>query len=67
MLPSCGDLTCSVSTGICGTITFGRGILDDNGYWEFPCRVCEAAAREAGMPMHEDDLLDAAPCKGAEG
>lgn len=24
------------STGICGSLTYGYGRLDDNGYWEFP-------------------------------
>lgn len=39
----CGDETCSVSSGICGAITFGRGELDDYGYWEEPCGVCARA------------------------
>lgn len=28
---------CSVSTGLCGSVTFGWGYLDDYGYWEYPC------------------------------
>lgn len=31
---------CKVSTGIHGGITFGRGKLDQFGYWEKPCREC---------------------------
>jgi len=31
---------CSASTGICGQMTFGRGKLDNNGYWEIPCEEC---------------------------
>lgn len=26
----------NVSTGICGSITYGYGRLDNNGYWQFP-------------------------------
>ncbi len=26
-----------VSTGICGSTTFGHGKLDDYGYWKIPC------------------------------
>jgi hypothetical protein len=32
---------CSVSTGICGQLTFGWGNLDFNGYWEHECEECE--------------------------
>jgi hypothetical protein len=31
---------CFVSTGICGSLTFGSGQLDHNGYWERPCGIC---------------------------
>jgi len=31
---------CYASSVICGQITFGRGRLDNNGYWEIPCREC---------------------------
>lgn len=31
---------CNVSTGIHGGLTFGRGRLDDYGYWQFPCHEC---------------------------
>ena len=31
---------CGVSTGICGSLTFGHGSLDDYGYWEFGCPQC---------------------------
>jgi len=36
---------CSASTGICGQMTFGRGRLDDNGYWEIPCDECAESYR----------------------
>lgn len=39
----CGNQNCSVSTGICENLTFGSGKLDDYGYWEFPCKICEDA------------------------
>ena len=41
-LPPCGNPDCCVSTFIDEiTLTFGTGILDDHGCWEFPCEVCE--------------------------
>lgn len=45
----CGNTECCVSTGICETLTFGSGRLDDYGYWEFPCGPC-ARAWEADNP-----------------
>ena len=36
----CGNPDCSTSTGIHDGLTFGRGRLDEYGYWEFPCRIC---------------------------
>lgn len=36
----CGDPSCGASTGICESLTFGSGELDDNGYWEKPCAPC---------------------------
>lgn len=37
----CGNKDCSVSTSIDEeTLTFGRGNLDDYGFWEHPCRKC---------------------------
>ena len=35
----CGK-TCSASTGICGSPTYGWGVLSPNGYWEYPCDLC---------------------------
>lgn len=40
---------CQYSTGICGSITAGRGKLDENGYFEFPCASC---ARIANLEEH---------------
>lgn len=38
---ACGNKNCSVSTGIFGDeLTFGRGRLDENGYWLIPCAPC---------------------------
>lgn len=37
---ACGHADCGVSSGISDELTFGRGELDDNGYWEIPCRAC---------------------------
>lgn len=34
---------CSSSTSVMGVLTFGTGELDDNGYWQHPCRQCEWA------------------------
>jgi len=44
--PPCGDKECSCSTGIHGGITYGRGKLDELGFWEIPCRPCAVAADE---------------------
>lgn len=45
-LPACGNRRCCVSTGIHDGFTFGRGELDTNGYWQFPCRICARAYDE---------------------
>ena len=39
-MSKCENLNCSASSGFDGGITFGSGILDPYGYWQFPCRVC---------------------------
>lgn len=36
----CDDPECLVSTGIHEGTTFGKGKLDFNGFWEFPCAIC---------------------------
>lgn len=45
--PACGDSRCCRPSGIhddgrhsLSSLTFGRGELDDLGYWEIPCYVC---------------------------
>lgn len=43
MSKECGQPDCSVSTEIMGHTSFGRGELDDFGYWEFPCGICARA------------------------
>lgn len=41
---ACGNADCSTSTSIDDvTLTFGRGDLDEHGYWEIPCALCAAA------------------------
>lgn len=42
--PVCGNPRCAVSTHIGDCLSFGSGDLDENGFWEFPCRVCAVAA-----------------------
>jgi len=45
---ACGRADCGRSTSIDDvTITFGRGWLDDQGFWEFPCAVCAADFKKA--------------------
>lgn len=46
-----GHEACSFSTGIDGSVTAGRGKLDDNGFWEHPCPSC--ADRMALSLAHE--------------
>lgn len=44
---ACGHDDCGTSSGLADELTFGRGELDDSGYWEIPCRPCaEAFERE---------------------
>ncbi len=43
MTKACGNTKCAMSTGICGSLTFGSGKLSDYGYFSKPCRVCEKA------------------------
>lgn len=44
----CGAADCSTSTAIDDkTITFGRGKLDDLGFWEIPCVTCADAFKKA--------------------
>ena len=40
-----------VSTGICGSLTFGHGDLDDCGYWSEPC---SEAARQHEVKYPKD-------------
>lgn len=45
---ACGRADCSASTSIDDvTVTFGRGNLDDFGYWQFPCVICAANFQKA--------------------
>ena len=47
----CGHDDCAVSTNIADQISFGRGELDFNGFWEIPCGIC---AREWEKNHPED-------------
>jgi len=42
-MKACGHEDCCASSGIAEELTFGRGVLGNLGYWEFPCRPCAAA------------------------
>jgi hypothetical protein len=44
MARACRNPKCSVSTGICESLTFGSGRLSHNGYWEKPCAPCARAS-----------------------
>lgn len=39
----CGDKNCLCSTGIHQGLTFGKGKLDNYGYWQYPCYACARA------------------------
>lgn len=56
---ACGRDDCATSTGIHEGLTFGRGDLDFNGFWEKPCAPC---ARDWERRHPED-----APCWPFEG
>lgn len=42
-MKACGREDCCISTGIHEGLTFGRGQLDDHGYWDIPCAPCARA------------------------
>jgi len=56
---ACGNSECSISRGIHADydseipdgLTFGRGQLSNNGYWEIPCTPC-ARAHETNHPEY---------------
>lgn len=52
--PACGDSECKVSTCICESLTFGKGELSENGYWEHACWTCARA--------HEKTHPESLPC-----
>ncbi|MFA5025042.1 MAG: hypothetical protein WC503_00845 [Candidatus Shapirobacteria bacterium] len=46
-IQSCGNI-CYVSTSIDEvTLTFGRGELDEWGFWEIPCEICAQNHKKA--------------------
>lgn len=54
MAKECGNKDCAMSTGVHEGLTFGRGDIDFNGYWDIPCAICARAWEK----KHPDD----APC-----
>jgi len=50
----CGHHDCGCSTTIAGCLSFGRGALDELGFWEIGCAVCARA--------HEGADADKRPC-----
>lgn len=53
----CGSRDCCVSTSIFDDMTFGSGRLDDNGFWELPCLICETAWRASHRLKEEEQAL----------
>lgn len=51
MTKSAGHKECGASTTISEHLSFGRGKLDDFGFWEIPCAEC-ARAFEKAHPEH---------------
>lgn len=56
--PPCGDWNCGRSMAIDDvTLTFGKGELDDYGFWSEPCRPCadeyHARTGKPSWPGHE--------------
>ena len=52
MSRACGRRDFGTSTSIDKvTLTFGRGGLDEHGYWEIPCAIC-AEAYQKDFPDH---------------
>lgn len=47
MIRPCGNDNCFISTCIDEiTLTFGRGELDEFGFWEIPCTICAKAYKD---------------------
>ena len=55
MSQCCGNSECSCSTGIHDGLTFGRGRLDEYGYWDFPCAAC-AREWDAEVPQARENI-----------
>lgn len=55
--PPCGNADCSTSTGIDDYLTFGSGDLDDYGFWEHPCAICEDVARLKAIALNDTKML----------
>ena len=63
MLNPCRNPNCRISTGICGCVTFGRGKLDNNGYFEHGCSICAGVWKRRHpeddvWPAFEDKLCE---------
>lgn len=56
-IPPCGNPECGASSGIDDSPTFGWGVLDEHGFWEFPCAACARHCekdnpRQKAWPFH---------------
>jgi len=56
-MSACGNNFCRTSTGIHDGLTFGRGDLDEYGYWSEPCRIC-AEQHDKEMTAGRRDQLE---------
>lgn len=36
----CNNPSCSCTTSIADTVEHGWGECDNNGFWEYPCKIC---------------------------
>lgn len=52
MTKPCNNHKCCTSTGICESTTHGSGILDEHGYWQFPCFICAREYEKQGTERH---------------
>jgi hypothetical protein len=50
----------NVSTGICDSLTYGYGALDNNGYWEFPlpARLCALLDEKFNLALRARPVPD---------
>ena len=63
-MPLCKNTSCCASWGIHEGPTFGRGRLDNYGYWEIPCGECarkweELNPGKQAWPFKKEEEKDA--------